>query len=205
MFVKSDCAAVLPVSTLVAKFTVTSAPGLPDRVTVNDTLLPSFAEASLTDNVAASLALIVPTPVASLIVMPPGNVPEIVTVNVSAPSARASCVVATVNVFVNPFPVAPEANVTLPVVFVKSDCAAVLPVSTLVAKFTVTSAPGVPDRVTVNDTLLPSAAEASFTDNVAASLALIVPTPVESLIVTPAGNVPEMVTVNVSAPSARVS
>jgi len=90
---------------------------------VNVALLPSFAEESLTDSVAASLALIVPTPVASLMLMPGGKLPdgsEMVTVNVSAPSARASSVAATVNVFVRPAPVAPEANVTVPVVLVKS-------------------------------------------------------------------------------------
>ena len=108
--------------TLVSWFTVTAEVGLSDRVTVNVTLLPSAAEESFTDSVASSLALIVPVPVASLNVMTPGKVPdEIVTVNVSAPSARVSWVVATVNVFINPVPVAPAANVTLPVVFVKSD------------------------------------------------------------------------------------
>ena len=115
---------MLPVATLVAKSTVTAAPGLPDRVTVNVTLLPSAAEALFTDSVAGSLRLIVPVPVPSLMLMPPGKPPDgadSVTVNVSAPSARASCVVATVNIFVSPLPVAPAANVTLPVVLVKSD------------------------------------------------------------------------------------
>ena len=113
-----------PVATLVAKFAVTAAPGLPDRVTVNVTLLPSAAEASLIDNVAGSLRLIVPLPVPSLMLMPPGKPPDgadSLTVNVSAPSARASWVVATVNVFDRPALVAPAANVTLPVVLVKSD------------------------------------------------------------------------------------
>ena len=114
---------MLPVApTLVAWLTVTAEPGLPDRVTVNSTLLPSAAEASFTDSVAASLALIVPAPVASLIVTPAGKVPEMVTVNVSAPSARLSFVVATVNFFDRPGAGgAPAANVTVPVVFVKSD------------------------------------------------------------------------------------
>ena len=56
--------------------------------------------------------------------MPPGKPPDgadSVTVNVSFPSARASLTVATVNIFLSPLPVAPAANVTLPVVFVKSD------------------------------------------------------------------------------------
>jgi len=53
--------------------------------------------------------------------MPPGKPPEgadNVTVNVSAPSAKTSFVAATVNVSVRS--VASAANVTLPVVFVKS-------------------------------------------------------------------------------------
>ena len=56
-----------------------------------------------------------------------------VTVNVSAPSARASCVVATVNVFISPVLVAPAANVTLPLLAVKSDDEAVSLAPTLVA------------------------------------------------------------------------
>ena len=113
-----------PVATLVAKFAVTAAPGLPDRVTVNVTLLPSAAEASLTDSVASSLALIVPLPVASLMLTPTGKPAAgavSVTVNVSAPSARVSSVVDTVTVFDKPAPVAPAANVTLPLLLVKSD------------------------------------------------------------------------------------
>ena len=109
--------------TLVAKSTVTAEAGLPDSVTVNVTLLPSAAESSFTDNVAASLALIVPVPVASLMLMPAGKPPAgavRVTVNVSAPSARMSSVAATVNVFIRLLPVAPAANVTVPVVLVKS-------------------------------------------------------------------------------------
>ena len=96
------------------------------------------------------------------------------------------------NVFINPVPVAPAANVTLPVVFVKSDCTAVSVAATLVAKSTVTAASGVPERVTVNVTLLPSAAEASFTFSVAASLRLIVPVPVVALVLRlmPPGNRP---------------
>ena len=96
-------------------------------------LLPSAAEASFTDKVAASLALIVPVPVESLNVMPEGNVPEIVTVNVSAPSASASWVAATVNVCIRSEPDAPDANDTLPLALVKSDDEAESPVATLVA------------------------------------------------------------------------
>ena len=174
-------------------------------------MLPSFADALFTDTVAASLALIVPVPVVALELrlIPPGKPPEgadNVTVNVSAPSAKTSFVVATVNVSVRS--VASAANVTLPVVFVKSACTAVSLPPTLVAKSTTTCAPGRPDRVTVNVTLLPSFADALFTDTVAASLALIVPTPVESLMLTPVGKLLDgsvRVTVNVSAPSARAS
>ena len=125
-----------PDATLVAKLTVTAAAGLPDRLTVNDTSLPSSAEASLIDSVAASLALIVPLPVPSLMLIPPGKPAAgavSVTVNVSAPSARESSAAATVNVFISPVPVAPAANVTLPLLAVKSDDEAVSPVATLVA------------------------------------------------------------------------
>ena len=87
---------------------------------MNDTSLPSAAEASFTDNVAASLALIVPVPVPSKIVTPAGKVPEMVTVNVSAPSARLSWVVGTANVFLSPVPVAPAVNVLLIDLLVKS-------------------------------------------------------------------------------------
>ena len=140
---------------------------------MNVTLLPSAADASFTDNVAASLALIVPSPAASLIVTPVGN-PLVgsvsLTVNHSLRSVRASSIVATVIVFISPVPVAPAAKVSVPLVLVKSDCSAVgrkLPrPSRLVAKSTVTSALGLADRVTVNVTLLPSSADASSTDSV---------------------------------------
>jgi len=101
---------------------------------VNVTLLPSFADALFTDTVAASLALIVPTPVESLMLTPAGKLlagSVKVTVNVSAPSAKTSSVAATVNVCVRSD--APDANVTVPLALVKSDVAAVSPVSTLVA------------------------------------------------------------------------
>ena len=108
---------------------------------MNVTLAPSPPVASITDSVAGSLALIVPVPVESLMLILGGKLldgSEMVTVKVSAPSARASSVVATVNVCVRPPPVASAAKVTVPVVLVKSDDAAVLPDAMLVAKSTVT-------------------------------------------------------------------
>ena len=108
---------------LVAKVIGTAAAGLPDSVTANDMLIPSATDTSSTDNVAASLALIVPVPVPSEMLMPAGKPPagaDSVTVNVSAPSARMSSVAATVNVCIRSLPVAPDEKVRLLLVLVKS-------------------------------------------------------------------------------------
>jgi len=115
---------------------MTSAPGLPDRVTANVKSPPSPPEASVTDSVAGSLALIVPVPVLLLRLIPGGKLLDgsvRVTVNVSGPSARLSSVAATVNVCDRPAPLAPASIVTVPEVLVKSDCNAVLPDAMLVA------------------------------------------------------------------------
>ena len=91
---------------------------------------------SVTESDAEPFASIAPSAVPSLMLMFGGKPPDgavSVTVNVSLPSTSSSSVRATVNVFASPVPVAPAAKVSVPLVLVKSDAAAVSPVSILVA------------------------------------------------------------------------